>query len=81
MEFRGKSLPLIQSFLNNRKQFVSINGFEPSKLNITCGVPGWSTIGPLLFHNTTLVPDGIFHWQPILVLLGLVAPVATADSI
>ena len=47
--FRGKPLHLIQSFLNNRKQFVSINGFESPKLNITCGVPQGSTLGPLLF--------------------------------
>ena len=47
--FRGKSLHLIKSFLSNRKQFVSINGFESSKLNITRGVPQGSTLRPLLF--------------------------------
>ena len=35
--------------MSNRKQFVSINGFESSKLNIACGVPQGSTLGPLLF--------------------------------
>ena len=47
--FRGKPLHLIQLHINNRKQFVSINGFESPKLNITCGVPQGSTLGPLLF--------------------------------
>ena len=47
--FRGKSLHLIKSSLSNRKQFVSISGFESSKLNITCGVPQGSTLRPLLF--------------------------------
>ena len=47
--FRGKALNLIQSFLTNRKQVVSINGFESSKLDITCGVPQGSTPGHLLF--------------------------------
>ena len=47
--FRGKSQLLIRSYLSNRQQFVSINGFESSKLSIKCGVPQGSTLGPLLF--------------------------------
>ena len=37
--FRGNSHLLIKSFLSNRKQFVSINGFNSSHIEITCGVP------------------------------------------
>ena len=47
--FGGIPLNLIKSFLRNRKQYVSINGFESNKLDTTCGVPQGSTLGPLLF--------------------------------
>ena len=47
--FRGKSNLLIESFLTDRKQYVSINGNNSSQLNIKCGVPQGSTLGPLLF--------------------------------
>ena len=47
--FRGKFDYLLKSFLSNRKQFVPINGFESSHLEIKCGVPQGSTLGPLLF--------------------------------
>ena len=47
--FRGNCQLLIQSFLSNRQQFVSINGFDSSKLDIKYGVPQGSTLGPLLF--------------------------------
>ena len=47
--FRGNSQNLIKSFLSNRKQYVAINGFESDKVNVTCGVPQGSTLGPLLF--------------------------------
>ena len=47
--FRGNSQLLIRSFLSNRQQYVSINGFDSSKLDIHCWVPQGSTLGPLLF--------------------------------
>ena len=47
--FRGISQQLIRSFLSNRKQYVSINGFNSQEKNVICGVPQGSTLGPLLF--------------------------------
>ena len=47
--FRGKIELLIKSFLTNRKQLVSINGFESVNLPLNCGVPQGSTLGPLLY--------------------------------
>ena len=46
--FRGKINDLLKSFLSNRKQFVSINGYDSSCFQIKCGVPQRSTLGPLL---------------------------------
>ena len=47
--FRGKINQLLKSFLANRSQYVSINGFDSLKLEIKSGVPQGSTLGPLLF--------------------------------
>ena len=47
--FRGVSQELMKSFLLNRQQYVSINGYDSSKADIKCGVPQDSTLGPLLF--------------------------------
>ena len=38
-----------KSFLSDRSQFFSINGFSSSLMRTTCGVPQESVLGPLLF--------------------------------
>ena len=47
--FRGKSQLLIKSFLSNRKQYVSINGFNSDNQDITCGVSQGSNLGQSSF--------------------------------
>ena len=46
---RGNVNRLIQSYLANRKQFVSINGFDFDLRDLFCGVPQGSLLGLLLF--------------------------------
>ena len=47
--FRGVTQKLIESFLTSREQYVSINGYDSDELDVACGVPQGSTLGPLLF--------------------------------
>ena len=46
---RGNMLDWFQSYLSDRKQYVDINGKSSELLEITCGVPEGSVLGPLLF--------------------------------
>lgn len=46
---RGKAADLINSFLSNRKQFVSLNNFKSSHMHNGFGTPQGSTLGPILF--------------------------------
>jgi len=39
----------IKDYLTNRQQYVSLQDVSSLHLNITCGVPQGSVLGPLLF--------------------------------
>ena len=46
---RGTALSWFKSYLSNRQQYVFIDNNKSSMLNIRCGVPQGSILGPLLF--------------------------------
>ena len=46
---RGVSNDWFRSYLSNRQQYVSINGYESGLIKINCSVPQGCVIGSLLF--------------------------------
>ena len=52
---QGIELEWFTNYLNNRRQYVKINNCNSSELNIKCGVPQGSLLGPVLF-NLYMVP-------------------------
>ena len=43
---RGVANDWIKGYLTNRKQFVNIDGYVSELLDVTCGVPQGSILGP-----------------------------------
>ena len=46
---RGLANEWFKSCISNRKQYVSINGYDSNLDYVIFGVPQWSVLGPLLF--------------------------------
>ena len=46
---RGSAFSLLKSYLTDRKQYVQIGKHKSEHLQINCGVPQGSVLGPLLF--------------------------------
>jgi len=46
---RGTTLNWFRNYLTNHKQFTIVNDTKSDVLDITCGVPQGSVLGPLLF--------------------------------
>jgi len=47
--FNDISLKLMQSYISNRTQYIELDNIKSDVLEITCGVPQGSILGPLLF--------------------------------
>ena len=47
--FRGVSHDWLKNYLSDRSQYVSFNSHESTYLDVKCGVPQGSILGPLLF--------------------------------
>ena len=58
----------LESYLDSRKQFVSMNGCNSDLLNVKCGVPRGSILGPKLsirlgqINRTFLDTSRIFNF-------------------
>ena len=50
---RGIAQEWLKSYLKDRKQFVQIDECASKLLNVTCGVPQGSILGPKLFKYCT----------------------------
>ena len=48
---------MVENYLINRSQYVLFNGKTSGTMNVTCGVPQCSMLGPLLFIMIIYIND------------------------
>ena len=59
---RGDELNLLKNYLINRWQYVNIDGFHSSSIEVKCGVAQGSILGPILFLlYISDLPSEVFH--------------------
>ena len=64
---RGKTLEWFKSYLNQRVQYVTYKSTNSKSLNIPCGVPQGSVLGPLLFIlYSNDIPNSLKYSKSIL---------------
>ena len=47
---RGVAHKWIPSYLENRQQFINFNNYDSEILNVSCGVPQGSILGPVVYY-------------------------------
>jgi hypothetical protein len=53
LKIGGTALQWLRSYLTDRNQFVCLHGETSDSKKLTCAVPQWSVLGPLLFSIYT----------------------------
>ena len=78
---RGHALKWLESYLSNRKQFVSINGSESSMKIMEHGIPQGSILGPLLFIIYINDIPEVAHFAKFILYADDANIILTADTI